>query len=60
MQVELSEKEAKVLLEQLEEHLYYGWDYHVGEFDVEASGEVSPTLEKLYYRLKAEDRAKAG
>jgi len=49
-----------VLLEQLEEHLYYGWVYNVGEFDVEASGEVSPTLEKLYYRLKAEDRAKAG
>jgi len=60
MQVELSEKEAKVLLELLEEHLYYGWVYNVGEFDVEASGEVSPTLEKLYYRLKAEDRAKAG
>ena len=52
MRVELSEKEAKLLLDLLEEHLYYGWIYRVGEFDLEASGEVSPTLKKLYYRLK--------
>ena len=59
MQIELSAKEVKVLLELLEEHISYGWVYHLGEFEVEASGEVSPTLEKLYYRLKAEARAKA-
>jgi len=52
MQIELSAKEVKVLLELLEEHLHFGWVYSVGEFEVEASGEVSPTLEKLYYRLK--------
>ena len=59
MKIELSLKEVKALLELLEEHISYGWVYNVGEFDVEASGEVSPTLEKLYYRLKAEARAKA-
>ena len=59
MQIELSAKEVKVLLELLREHLRFGWIYNVGEFNVEASGEVSPTLEKLYYRLKAEARAKA-
>jgi len=59
MQIELSAKEVKVLLELLEEHISYGWVYNLGEFEVEASGEVSPTLEKLYYRLKAEARAKA-
>ncbi len=52
MQIELSEKEREVLLELLEEHLYYGWIEQDGEFEVVASGEVSPTLEKLYYRLK--------
>jgi len=59
MQIELSVKEVKVLLELLEEHISYGWIEQEGEFEVEASGEVSPTLEKLYYRLKAEARAKA-
>ena len=52
MQIELSLKEIKALLELLKEHLHFGWVYEVGEFGVEASGEVSPTLEKLYYRLK--------
>jgi len=59
MQIELSAKEVRLLLDLLKEHLHYGWVYRVGEFDLEASGEVSPTLEKLYYRLKAEARAKA-
>ena len=59
MQIELSAKEVKVLLELLKEHLHFGWVYEIGEFDVEASGEVSPTLEKLYHRLKAEARKAA-
>jgi hypothetical protein len=52
MQIELSEKEVKALLELLKEHISYGWIEQEGEFEVVASGEVSPTLEKLYYRLK--------
>jgi len=52
MQIELSEKEVKVLLELLKEHLYYGWVEQDGEFGVVASGRVSPTLRELYRRLK--------
>ena len=52
MQIELSPKEVKALLKLLEEHISYGWIKQEGEFEVNASWEVSPTLEKLYYHLK--------
>jgi len=63
MQIELSEKEVKALLELLKEHLYYGWIEQDGEFEVVSSGQVSATLRELYRRLKGgqakaeEDRA---
>ncbi|GAO74253.1 hypothetical protein [Meiothermus ruber] len=56
MQIELSEKEVKALLELLKEHLYYGWIEQDGEFEVVSSGQVSPTLEALYRRIKQEQR----
>lgn len=52
MQVELSPKELRVLLELLEEHRYFGWIYQAGEFGVGGSGEVSPTLEALLGRIR--------
>ncbi|MGK0620061.1 peptidylprolyl isomerase [Meiothermus cerbereus] len=59
MQIELSEKEVKALLELLKEHINYGWIEQEGEFEVLASGRVSATLKELLRRLKAEARAKA-
>jgi hypothetical protein len=59
MQIELSEKEVKALLELLEEHVSYGWIEQEGEFEVVASGRVSSTLRELLRRLKVEARAKA-
>jgi hypothetical protein len=59
MQIELSVKEIKALLELLEEHISYGWIEQEGEFEVTASGRVSSTLRELLRRLKAEARAKA-
>ena len=56
MQIELSEKEVKALLELLKEHLYYGWIEQDGEFEVVSSGRVSATLEALYRRIKQEQR----
>ena len=52
MQIELSEKEVKALLELLKEHLYYGWIEQDGEFGVVASGRVSPILRELLCRLR--------
>jgi len=52
MQIELSEKEMELLLELLQEHLYFGWIALEGEFDVVATGQVSPTLSELYGRIK--------
>lgn len=56
MKVELSPQELKALLLLLEEHLYYGWIEQDGEFEVVSSGQVSPTLEALYRRIKQEQR----
>ncbi|ADH62480.1 hypothetical protein Mesil_0551 [Allomeiothermus silvanus DSM 9946] len=56
MRLELSEKEIRVLLQLLEEHRYYGWVEEDGEFGTVASGQVSPTLEALYRRIKQEQR----
>ncbi|PZA07465.1 peptidylprolyl isomerase [Meiothermus sp. Pnk-1] len=58
MQVQLSEKEARALLELLQEHLYYGWIEGEGEFGVTASGRVSEALRELYRRLR-QGQAKA-
>lgn len=58
MQVQLSEKEARALLELLQEHLYYGWIEGEGEFGVTASGRVSEALRELYRRLR-QGRAQA-
>ncbi|GIW31548.1 MAG: hypothetical protein KatS3mg071_1722 [Meiothermus sp.] len=52
MKVELSPQELKALLLLLEEHLYYGWIEQDGEFEVVASGRVSPALLALLQRLK--------
>jgi hypothetical protein len=59
MQIELSAKEVKALLELLEEHVSYGWIEQEGEFEVVASGRVSSALRELLRRLKVEARAKA-
>ena len=53
MNLEISEKERKALLELLKEHLYYGWIEGDGEFGVVASGRVSPTLRELFQRIRA-------
>lgn len=60
MQIELSEKELKALLELLNEHLYYGWIEQDGEFEVVSSGRVSPTLSRLYARLRRERKEQGG
>lgn len=52
MNLELSEKERKLLLVLLEDHLHYGWVEQDDEFQLVSSGEYSPTLEQLYRRLK--------
>lgn len=52
MRVELSPQELKVLLELLEEHLYYGWIEQDGEFGVCSSQRVSERLRELYWRLR--------
>lgn len=52
MKVELSPQELKALLLLLEEHRYYGWIERVGEFEIEASGRVSPALLALLQRLR--------
>ncbi|MBO1438611.1 peptidylprolyl isomerase [Meiothermus sp. CFH 77666] len=59
MQIELSPHELKALLELLKEHQYYGWIEQVGEFEIEASGRVSPVLLALLQRLKQMQRKAA-
>jgi len=49
----LTPEEARALLRLLDDHLCFGWIGLEGEFDVAASGEVSPTLERLYYRVRS-------
>lgn len=49
--LQLTEREAQSLIELLSEHFYYGWVERLGEFDIAASGRVSPTLANLYKRL---------
>jgi len=51
--LELEEAEARALLRLLEEHQYYGWVEASGEFGLEASGEVSPALTRVYRRIRA-------
>lgn len=58
MILELSEKETRLLLRLLKEHLYFGWIEQQGEFDLVSSGEISPTLRELYRRLR-QGQAKA-
>lgn len=48
----LDGRELKVLLSLLQDHLYWGWIDGVGEFGVEASGQVSPVLREIYGRLE--------
>jgi hypothetical protein len=48
--IELSEKEFRLLMELLKEHLYWGW---------RDTDEVSPTLEALYRRIGREGRKAA-
>lgn len=59
MQIELSPQELKPLVELLEEHRHYGWIEQVGEFEIEASGRVSPALITLLQRLKQVQRKAA-
>jgi len=47
----LSLAEARELRQLLEDHFYFGWIYAAGEFGVEAGGETSETLGKIYDRL---------
>ena len=56
MNLEISEKERKALLELLKEHLYYGWIEQDGEFELTSSGRVSPTLQGLYRRIRQEQQ----
>lgn len=50
--IEVEPQELKALLRLLEDHIRWGWVELMGEFEVEASGRVSPYLERLYARLR--------
>lgn len=54
VRLQLTQKEARQLLRLLEDHLHYGWIASDGEFDVVVDGMPSPTLVRVYDRLKRE------